>query len=72
MKKKSLLFSGLLVRNEEDKREYSDLSVGSESSGFEWSCLASKKMRNEKGRGVLTVRILRRSWSEIWITAVGD
>lgn len=32
--------------------ENSDFRVGSESSGLEWSRLASKKMRKEKGRGV--------------------
>lgn len=71
-KKKLLLTSGLLVRKEEDKRENSDLRVGRDSSGLECSCLASKKMRKEKGRGVSRERIRRRRWSERWIAAVGD
>lgn len=60
VKKKISLFSGLLARKEEDKRENSFFSLGSASSGFEWSCLASKKMTNEKDRGDFAERIRRR------------
>lgn len=60
------------MRKEEERRENSYLILGIELSGLEWSCLASKKMREENGLGEGIERMRRRRGSLRWIMPSGD
>lgn len=60
------------MRKEEERRENSYLILGIELSGLEWSCLASKNMRDENGLGEGIERMRWRRGSLRWIRPRGD
>ncbi|KAL9236637.1 hypothetical protein vseg_011281 [Gypsophila vaccaria] len=61
-----------LRRKEVERRENSDLRWGRWSSELEWRETASKKMRQEKGRGVGREVMRERRWSVRRITPEGE